>query len=1084
MPEEHMQQTWLRKGNSHLKLFILFVFAGLLLLAGCGEEDGGTLPYFPPTGGEEGNDEGAETGTPDPEGEENGEEGDPPSPVEMTLLAPLQTDCVGGVFTVVVEAEQASGIASLKVKLTDLEEVILEDTGGGVYEGELDATEWEDVVTGEVVATAEDGEKAKVNVEWTVDNTPPELTLTRPDSGDVILGNLSVRGSATDEDGCGIAKIESVLLHFNDDSFDPLPVGLDEYALPEPVEEEGEEGEGEEGNVVPEEVDTTTWFKQERDTDDDGTFMGQVVVVATDRAGNTTEESRVVFVVTPLDMLEAVHTTTEAVPQRIAQGDYDQDGLQDVFIASNSGVLLLQSKGKGGFEDGVWLTEEQTRAVGIADVNEDGLNDMIALQTYGQDKSVAVYVAQEEGIPVLGQNIDTGGFDVKDFRLLDMNGDGFRDVVVMTQSATESIGVLLATPEAEAFFEDEVAWASGVPSILDLAGGDFNSDGLMDVVVCSKDNKKISVFAGDGAGGFYAAYDTLLPSDASAVEPGLFDADEALDLVVVLGKGSGVDGKVIFLEGQGNGYFQVSQDVFLGGGPTDVSAGDFDQDALLDVAISFGSAQAVAVVYGRDSLLGGTLYAGGPTPAQLLTGHFTEGQHHDGLDLVVMNTGTGSSTGMVTVVSGDGDEFFHAAPALSNPVECRTVNPEDCKPEELTDMTVGQYDGLPGLDLAAITDIYPLEGDGDYPVFNIYLHLSDTQMPSTSADFILEEKGSWFIGQPWAKKGDLIGIRTGDFDGDGTSDLAVGNAATYKKDPSSEVFTMTPVNVDIFLNKVSGFDSTGGTWIGRDPAQYSYESKSQTQGEMTDFIAADLLGEGRHSLVTATPWVAADIGSNWSADINAWISVGVDASFQPAPPSLVDPPATSDTGTEKVIAGDVDQDGAMDLIGLNKNVDNVSVHYGDGVGNFADGKMFSAVSPQVEVAALETLNADEDGYPDLISVGKTQIFIAYGREHEQGDNPFEPPVTLPYEGASASAVVAVDLNQDGLTDVVVSDDKDSTIFLYANLGNRKFADNPVKIYSTNSPLKLESHDLDEDGCPDLVAMCQAGVTILRNLLCE
>ena len=157
----------------------------------------------------------------------------------------------------------------------------------------------------------------------------------------------------------------------------------------------------------------------------------------------------------------------------------------------------------------------------------------------------------------------------------------------------------------------------------------------------------------------------------------------------------------------------------------------------------------------------------------------------------------------------------------------------------------------------------------------------------------------------------------------------------------------------------------------------------------------------------------------------------------------------------------------------------------DQIGNFTDGRLFSAVSPGVRATVLGQLNPDEDEFPDLVSVGTSDVFITYGREHAKGeDDPFDPPVTLDYAGSQPTGVVTTDLNQDGFEDILVLDGTNSAAYLYAGMGEKVFSESPLIIQTSGGAKTIQMGDLDEDGCMDLVVLTSSGVTILRNQSCD
>ena len=111
-----------------------------------------------------------------------------------------------------------------------------------------------------------------------------------------------------------------------------------------------------------------------------------------------------------------------------------------------------------------------------------------------------------------------------------MTGDGTLDVVLATNSGSESIGVWEGLAGGGQF-KPSVKWAGGVTNIVDIKTGDFNGDDNQDVAVVSSDTNKVSVFLGDGGGEFYAANDTPLEESAVSIVPGFFNEDDQLDLL-------------------------------------------------------------------------------------------------------------------------------------------------------------------------------------------------------------------------------------------------------------------------------------------------------------------------------------------------------------------------------------------------------------------------------------------------------------------------------------------------------------------------------------------------------------------------
>jgi hypothetical protein len=193
---------------------------------------------------------------------------------------------------------------------------------------------------------------------------------------------------------------------------------------------------------------------------------------------------------------------------------------------------------------------------------------------------------------------------------------------------------------------------------------------------------------------------------------------------------------------------------------------------------------------------------------------------------------------------------------------------------------------------------------------------------------------------------------------------------------------------------------------------------------------ADLDGDGRPDLLVASGDQGLSIYQNISS--NGTITA---ASF--APPVNLPLPA----GLQTMTVADVDGDGKLDIVVLNRNLNQVLI--------------------------LKNIST-----PGVLTT-----------------NSFAVPVVFP-TGNDPRGVVVRDFDGDGLPDIAVANWADGTVFVYHNLGTsngittNSFAA-PV-IYTVGaSPQDLKTADLDGDGLPDLVTAnnnygTTNSVSLLRN----
>ena len=122
----------------------------------------------------------------------------------------------------------------------------------------------------------------------------------------------------------------------------------------------------------------------------------------------------------------------------------------------------------------------------------------------------------------------------------------------------------------------------GIPSDMEL--GDFNLDGLLDMVVTSSVSGELELFLGNLGGGFQLddteIFDCPLgASEASSLD---FDGDGNLDLIILTSAGI-----LHVMLGDGEGNLQNNFSLPLGiGFVTSIEFGDLNGDDQLDIAIS------------------------------------------------------------------------------------------------------------------------------------------------------------------------------------------------------------------------------------------------------------------------------------------------------------------------------------------------------------------------------------------------------------------------------------------------------------------------------------------------------------------
>jgi hypothetical protein len=301
-----------------------------------------------------------------------------------------------------------------------------------------------------------------------------------------------------------------------------------------------------------------------------------------------------------------------------------------------------------------------------------------------------------------------------------------------------------------------------------IAAGDFDNNGTADLAVTSGFDNTVTILLGHGDGTFAPSNDSPITvgNFPQAVRIGDFNNDGRLDLAVA----NANDDTVSILLGNGDGTFTpaTGSPVPVGGFPFFLAIADFNRDGNADIGVSNQSDSTVTILLGNGDgtftqANGSPIQGFNYNPAQIVAADFTG----DGVpDLAVTNfTAVQPSTvGTVSVMIGKGDGTF--TPANGSPISVG-VDPfamvaADFNQDGKTDLAVANY-GL-------ITD-YPTQtlslllgnGDGTFTAYG-----TPTQLANSPNDLV-----------------------AADYNGDGTTDLAIPNIADFDISILLNQFTQT-----------------------------------------------------------------------------------------------------------------------------------------------------------------------------------------------------------------------------------------------------------------------------------------------------
>ena len=276
-----------------------------------------------------------------------------------------------------------------------------------------------------------------------------------------------------------------------------------------------------------------------------------------------------------------------------AEGDFNNDGRPDFAVPTNSGpIIILLGKGDGTFTNGTSLTPPypfEPTAVVVGDFNQDGNQDLAVLSASGPGSigSVNIYLGNGDGTFQTPKNFPVATTGPSGSRLLasgDFNRDGVADLVA-TNSVLNQVVILLGNGDGT--FQAPVPYTVGTRP-WNVVVGDINQDGFLDLAVASDGTGSVSILVGNGDGTFqpYIPF-AIGSSQVGSVTLGDFNHDGFPDLATTSAPDNSV--YVALNQGTATPTFGTPAKYAMASGPYYLTIGDFNRDGNPDIISANGT---------------------------------------------------------------------------------------------------------------------------------------------------------------------------------------------------------------------------------------------------------------------------------------------------------------------------------------------------------------------------------------------------------------------------------------------------------------------------------------------------------------
>ncbi|HTI92783.1 MAG TPA: FG-GAP-like repeat-containing protein [Puia sp.] len=824
--------------------------------------------------------------------------------------------------------------------------------------------------------------------------------------------------------------------------------------------------------------------------------------------GNTTAFSNGLFsvtfsgggpVITPSTFGPAVTVAGNSYGQSVGTADLDGDGKVDAVILNlfSQNISVFRNRGMVNNKLAFYPKSDIGVATGaywvrLADLNGDGLPDMVVVNNAGGGSSISVFKnVSTPGNIAFAARVDYGtgknSYSAPHtFTISDLDGDGRPDLIIPNLDGTLTLLANTGTGGAINFTSAGNYPIDGAPE--SVATGDLDGDGLPDIALPGVSGSYVWVFQNTSTIGHIslAAAKQCYPGvNALTVAIGDLDGDGKPELSVGMrGNNAPTDNHslTVYHNTSHPGTISFADSVvyqWAPYSPRQITLGDVDGDGLVD--ISFINDYKTAITVSKNTSQGGHLsFAPG-------VDFMTSNQNAADFTLTDMD-GDGAPEAVVANEWDPSDLWIFPnwvnAPHIAsfNPLRGGKGTVMTIKGSNFTDITGVTVNNTNALSYtvtsdSTITAVVPANAySGSVSVISAR---GTATLPGFSYTILPTVTG---YSPASGAVGTTVQIAGSNFD-----PVATNNSiyfGTLKASVQSATANLLSVIVpagsnyealSVYADNKVAYPAApftlswpGGGFI--DSTSFADRTDYSVKSIPVNLAFGDVDGDGKPDMITTN-----------NGGITLYRNKGL-------PDTLVyetgiDYPTAGDPGY--IVVRDLDGDGKQDIVVANHLANTLSVFLNTSVAGTI------SLAPKVDLPGAYNANGagigdiDGDGRPDIVALNEASaIFTVYLNNSTVGHLSFSQQNGGSGDGVFAELALG-DLDGDGMPDLAITDKVYNNVNLYRNTssyGTVSFAQ-MASIPLPGSPQSIVMGDINGDGLQDLVTANTGSsvVSVIRNL---